>query len=329
MNTNAMEIVTESPPVELPHRSSSNGHGIPELLHLAETLFIENEERRKAGLPNPAETPIADGDFVRFYGLRENPFSDSVNPAYFYKTDSHAEALARMMLAVEHNTSLGMVTGLSGTGKTLVTQLLLQNLDPAKYQAILVLVSPGLSKTGLIREILSELSIAIPEGISRVHDLLRLLSNYIIDLHEQGRRLVLIVDECHLLSAECLHIVRTISNIEIPECKLTTSLLFGEERFSERLNHASYESLRNRMYLRGKLEPMTVEECGQYVKFRLMVAGRMTDLFAPEALTALHSHSSGICRNLSKLCMLTLLNGAMRKKTVIDESDVQAGASMM
>ncbi len=277
------------------------------------------------------QTPMqhAGSDFLRFYSLRENPFGDSVNPAYFYKTDSHAEALDRMMLAIEHNVSMGMITGPSGTGKTLVTQLLLQQLDPARSQAILVLVSPGLSKTGLLRDILSELNIALPEGMLRTQDLLKLLSNYIIDLHQEGKRLVIIIDECHFLSADCLHFVRTISNIEIPECKLTTSLLFGEEKFAARLEHPTYESLRNRMYLRGELRPMGPEECGQYVKFRLLVAGRMGELFTPEALLAVHTHSGGICRNINKLCMLTLLRGAQKGSPVIDEDIVAAGAAMI
>lgn len=308
--------------------AASHSNGSSDLMQLAEEPLGGNQPLHVFQSAEDARAPFADGDFVRFYGLLENPFSDSVNPAYFYKTDSHSEALKKMALAVEHKTSLGMITGLSGTGKTLVTQLLLQQLDQAKYQAILVLVSPGIGKTGLLREILSEISIAVPEGINRTQDLLKVLSNYIIDLHRQERRLVMIIDECHLLNAECLHILRTISNIEIPECKLTTCLLFGEARFANRLEHPSYQSLRNRMYLRAQLRPMTADECSQYVKFRLMVAGRMNDLFDASALAELHARSGGVCRNLSKLCMLTLLHGAMEGKSLIDDAAVAAGAAM-
>lgn len=322
MNTEIMEIAITS--------ESAGGAaqgGPPELLQLAEKIFVEHEQEMRRS--PPGERGEGNGDFTRFYGLRENPFSDAVNPAYFYKTESHAEALGRMLLSVEHKTSLGMVTGTSGTGKTLVTQLLLQQLDAEKNETILVLVSPGLSKTGLLREILSELSVAIPEGTNRTHDLLRVLSNYIIDLHQQGRRLVIIIDECHLLSADCLHVIRTISNIETPECKLVSCLLFGEERFAERLKHPSYDSLRNRMYLRGELKPMAAGECAQYIKFRMMVAGRMTDVFDDAAFVALHERSGGICRNLSKLCMLTLLLGAMHGRAMLGAEDVAAGAAMM
>jgi type II secretory pathway predicted ATPase ExeA len=234
-----------------------------------------------------------------------------------------------MMLAIEFNASLGMVTGPSGTGKTLVSQLLLQHLDPAKYHAILVLVTPGLSKTGLLREIVSELNIGLPVGVTRVQDLVKLLSNYIIDMHQRGQRLVIVVDECHFLDADCLHIIRTLSNIEIPERKLTTCLLFGEARLAQRLERPGYESLRNRIYMRAVLKPLRADEVGQYVKFRLMVAGRMAELFTVLAMAELHAHSGGICRSLNKLCMLSLIEGAAQQQPVIDAAIVASCASKM
>ena len=74
---------------------------------------------------------------------------------------------------------------------------------------------------------------------------------------------------------------------------------------------------------------MGAEECAQYIKYRLMVAGRMTDLFDEGALAMLHAKSGGVCRNLSKLCMLTLLIGAMKGRTTLQEADVEACAAMM
>ena len=279
----------------------------------------------RSGLPSL----LLGTNFLEYYGLSANPFADCVHPTFFYRTESHAEAFRSMMQAVEFHASLGLVTGPSGTGKTLVSQLLLEHLDPAKYHVILVLVTPGLTKTGLLREILSELNLALPIGIARVQDLVKTLSNHIIDMHQRGQRLVIIVDECHLLDADCLHIVRTISNIEIPERKLTTSLLFGEARLAQRLEHPSYESLRNRIYLRARLQPLRPDETAQYVKFRLLVAGRMADLFTPCALDALHTHSGGICRSLNKLCMLSLIEGATHQQPAVDAATVAAAAARM
>ncbi|MEQ1852713.1 MAG: AAA family ATPase [Chthoniobacteraceae bacterium] len=279
----------------------------------------------------PGIVPFAPaGNFVSYYGLKENPFADCVHPAFFFRTDSHAEAVRSMMLAVEFRASLGLVTGPSGTGKTLVSQLLLQHFEEPKHRVVLVLVTPGLSKTGLLKEILSELNLALPVGIARVQDLVRQLSNYIIELHEQhGQRLVIIVDECHLLSSDCLHVIRTISNIETPQEKLTTCLLFGESRLAHRLEHASYASLSNRIYLRSELSPLSPEEVAQYVKFRLMTAGRLNELFTDAALKAIHEHAGGICRSVNKLAMLSLIEGADRHSAIIDETMVLAATRRM
>jgi general secretion pathway protein A len=207
--------------------------------------------------------------------------------------------------------------------------MLLQRFEEPRYRAILVLVPPGLSKSGLLREILAELGVALPVGNARVQDLVKLLSNHIIELHEQNTRLVIIIDECHFLSSECLHIVRTISNIETPERKLVTCLLFGESRLAQRLDHPSYASLRNRIYLRSSLSPLNVAETAQYVKYRLMTVGRLNELFNDKAIEALHQHAGGIPRGINKLAMLSLIEGADRRAELIDESTVQAAVARM
>jgi type II secretory pathway predicted ATPase ExeA len=291
--------------------------------------LVENSAAQPAA-PDPGIVPFAPaGNFVTYYGLKENPFADCVHPAFFYRTDGHAETFRSMVLAVEFRSSLGMVTGPSGTGKTLVSQLLLQHFDDPKYRVALVLATPGLSKTGLLREILSELDLALPVGIPRVQDLVKQLSNHIIELHEQGQRLVLIVDECHLLSADCLHIVRTISNIETPQEKLVTCLLFGESRLAERLTHPSYASLTNRIYLRSELRPLALAEVAQYIKFRLMTAGRFDELFSEPAVAAIHELSRGICRSVNKLAMLSLIEAADRRAGIVDETLVRLAARWM
>ncbi len=272
---------------------------------------------------------VGPGDFIQIYGLRENPFADCVHPAFFFRTDSHADAVRSMKMAVDLNTSLGLVTGPSGTGKTLVSQLLLTHFHEPKHCVALILATPGLSKTGLLREILAELGIALPVGMARVQDLLKTLSNTIIELHQQGCRLVLLFDESHLLSADCLHIIRTITNIEIPEQKLTTCILFGESRLGQRLEHATFEALRNRIYLRSELGPLTVDEAAQYVKYRLMSAGRLAELFTAGALAAMHTASGGIPRMLNKIAMLSLIEGAHNKAGVIDEAIVATAAKRL
>jgi general secretion pathway protein A len=325
-----------SPPIEniagfaaVPPPAVPDHADAAELLRLVEPLAEPIDEPSPAGVPFDAAA-LAGDDFLGYYGLRENPFSDSVNPAFFYKTSIHEEAVIRTMLAVRHNISLGLVTGPSGMGKTLVSQMVLQNLDPVKYQPVLVLVSPGMSKAGLLREILDELDVATPAGpFVSTRDLLKLLGDRVIELHQQGRKLIVLIDECHFLAGDALHMIRTISNIELPEQKLTTCVLFGEDRFLKRLEHPSYESLRNRIYLRSELTPLTGPDCDQYIKYRLLVCGREAPLFEGDALAALHEQSGGICRRINKLGLLALLEGFLRRQPVPDETLIRRCADRL
>jgi general secretion pathway protein A len=210
----------------------------------------------------------------------------------------------------------------------MISQLILNNLHPNEHHPILVLVGPGMSKTALMKEILTELNIPLPEDhFTSTQDLLKLLSDHVIALYRQGRKLVILIDECHFLSSDSLHMVRTITNIEVPDRKLVTCILFGEQRFLKRLNHPSHASLRNRMYLRGELGPISEAECAEFVKFRLLKAGRMDDLFDRGALAALHECSGGICRNINKLGMLSLLEGFMKRRPIINDEIVRTCAS--
>lgn len=280
--------------------------------------------------PEPAGPAEPAGDFFEFYGLTSNPFTDSVNPAFFFRTQRHEEACERMLLAVRLDLSFGMITGPSGTGKTLVSQMILGQLDETKCTPILVLVSPGMGKTGLLKEILTEMSVPLPEGpFASAQDMLNLLSDAVMEMHRQGKKPVFIIDEGHFLSSESLHMIRTISNIELPERKLTTCLLFAEERFLKRLQHPSYDSLRSRMYMRAELGPLNEAECVQYMQYRLLVAGRMEELFQPAALAAVYAHSGGICRNINKLGMLSLLEAFFQHSPLIEETHVSLAASKM
>jgi type II secretory pathway predicted ATPase ExeA len=300
---------------ELPHASD-----VPDLASLLENRASNVVKEKEA----PKLDPARERDFLSFFDMIDNPFSDSVNPAFFYRTDAHDLAFIRMMMVIEHDVSLGLVTGVSGTGKTLVSQMILKNLDPSKYLPALVLVCPNMSKMALLREILHEAGVPLPEPPFTTHDLLKLLSDTIIRLHEKGEKLVVLIDECHFLSAECLHILRTISNIEIPERKLVTCILFGEQKFLKRLENPSYESLRNRMYLRSELGALEPRETEQYMKFRLMVVGGDEHLFDASALAAIHAASGGICRGINRLCMQSMIQAFTDGKRLIDEAIVAA-----
>lgn len=282
-------------------------------------LFLSSEKEK-----NPKKrggTAIVDKDvpessgFLAFYDLKENPFMDSVNTRFFYHSQGHDEIYQKMKMCVEQNISLGLVAGPSGVGKTMITQMLLTSLDPQKYHIIVVLVSPGMTKSALLKEILLELNLGHHlKNASQTYDLIKILQEQVIKLYQEGKRLVIMIDEAHFLESSSLHILRTISNIELPELKLVSILLFTEEVFLRRIRHESYNSLRNRMYIQEELLPFSLNEMRSYIRYRVTKAGGDPELlFDEEVYQVIHTATAGIAREVNNLCYNAMVEAFLQK----------------
>lgn len=255
------------------------------------------------------------------FHLMKSPFADTVNPEFFFQTAEHERAYHRMKLCIQDGRALGLVWGPSGTGKTLLSQILLREISPAKHIPVVVLATPKMSKTALLREIVKELEMETEARTAE--DLLDIIHQRIINEHHAGRRVVIFLDESHFLSAQALHMIRTLTNLETSEEKLVTVLLFAEESLRKRLRHASYDSLRGRISIQAYLAPLTPEETEQYVKFRLLVAGGDTTVFEPDTFKMLHERSRGIPREISKIADNALLEAAISAQDSVNESLVE------
>ncbi|MGI8907016.1 MAG: ExeA family protein [Candidatus Sumerlaeaceae bacterium] len=256
---------------------------------------------------------------VKHFRLRENPFVDSVNPQFFYRTEAHEEAFIRMRKCIDEHVAVGLTTALSGTGKTLLTQILLNELDPARHEPILVLAYPGMKRQGLLRDIAGELGIELYQRAT-LHQVITSIQNAIVALHRAGRKLVIIIDECHFLGVDALQMVRTLSNLELPDRKLVTILLFGEESFLEKMGKPEYASIFNRMFVRARLRPLTETETQQYVKFRCLLSGGRPNMFRDDFFPVLQKMSNGIPREVNRLCHTALFNAARQGATEVSAS---------
>jgi len=260
---------------------------------------------------------------VKHFGFRQNPFGDSVNPEFFFRTEAHEEAFVRMRKCIDEHISLGLTTAPSGTGKTLLTQILLTELDSTRYEPILVLAYPGMKRLGLLREVASEMGMELNHRAT-LHHAMEGIQEAIVALHRAGRKLVIIIDECHFLGVEALQMVRTLSNLELPDRKLVTILLFGEESFLQKMGKPEYASIFNRMFVRTHLRPLSAEETQQYVKFRCLVSGGSPGLFAPGFYPRLHELSRGIPREINRLCHEALFEATRAGVKTVGEEFLKA-----
>lgn len=248
------------------------------------------------------------GDILDFFNLNSNPFGDSLDTSLLYWNRKLYIALLKMLETVKHDISFGLIIGKSGIGKSILSQAILEKLPVSKYKTLLISVTPGLSRTGFLSLVLKQLGIKTNNNI-RVHEAVELVGTNILNLHESGIKLVLIIDECHFLSAHALHLLRTLSNFEAYNRKILTCLLFSEPHFLTRLKNPSYQSLKSRIYLEEELTPLSLGESKEYIDFRLKKAGyKGREIFSEFDLKEIHEISHGIPRLLNKECLNRLIN---------------------
>jgi len=254
--------------------------------------------------------------YRKFYGLKEKPFEITVDPRYFYLSETHKEALANLVYAVQERKGFAVITGEAGTGKTTLVQTLLSRLGPNTRTAFIF--NPKLdSNSDFLYLICEDLDLAGEKG-SKVDYLIR-LNNHLMDCYSRKEDVLIIIDEAHTLGPELLEEVRLLTNLENPGNKLLQVILLGQPELDNILNRPQFRALKQRINVRYRLRPLNQKETGEYIKRRLRVAGaRSTHLFAPRAIRKVYQYSRGIPRLINTVCDNALISGYASEEKIID-----------
>lgn len=243
--------------------------------------------------------------YLQHFGLSEPPFSLTPDTSFFYASIPHQEALNVLLVALREGEGFIKVTGEVGLGKTLLCRKLLNSLGDEFVTAYIP--NPHLSP-GSIRASLAE-ELGVTSGSRPTQERLsRDITHRLIELADQGKRVVLCLDEAQALPEQTLETARLLTNLETEKFKLLHVVLFGQPELDQRLELGSLRQLRQRITFSYKLAPLDRATMGQYVRHRLKVAGyHGGPLFSEEALDAIYAASQGTPRLVNILCHKALL----------------------
>jgi hypothetical protein len=135
------------------------------------------------------------------------------------------------------------------------------------------------------------------------------------------------VDEGQGLPIHVLEEIRLLSNMELPNEKLLQIILVGQPELEAKLRRPDLRQLQQRIGLRCRTAPLTLEEVAGYIENRLHTAGSGSNLvFEPEAIEAVHNYSGGIPRVINLLCENALINAYVEHTKVIPAALVAEAA---
>ncbi len=262
--------------------------------------------------------------YKEFYGLRANPFNVNPDPRYLFLTRHTEEALACLTYGIQSRKGFVLLTGEVGTGKTTLINKLLEWLRLQQVATAFVFNS-RLNVPQFLDYMMADFGIP-GESRAKSQVLLRLY-NWLLDRYRAGETAVLIIDEAQNLSEEVLEEVRMLTNLETFTEKLLQIVLVGQPELEVKLKLPQLRQLRQRLTLRARTHPFTLEETGAYVQQRLRIAGgNGQPIFDPDALAAIHHYSTGIPRVINLLCEHCLVSAFVDQQKTVGPAVVEAVA---
>ncbi len=273
----------------------------------------------------PVEEPGAP-NLLAFYGLTQQPFDLTPDPAYLYRSRVHREALAALSQGIENRRGFAALVAEPGMGKTTLLNKLMDDLrDSAR---IVFLFQTQCNSSELLRYLLTELG--IEHGGMDIAAMHKALSQVLIEEMAQGRRVVLIVDEAQNLQDSVLETIRLLSNYETTHSKLIQIVLAGQPQLVDTLMRPGLVQLRQRIAVVANLEPLDAVETAEYIEHRLRAAGSgEPPIFTRGAMELIAERSEGIPRNINNICFNAMLAGYLHRQLVIDSGIMDRVASKL
>lgn len=240
-----------------------------------------------------------------FFGFSESPFNLSPDPAFFYRSEQHEEALANLVYGVQARKGFIVLSGEVGTGKTTMLECLRDYLE-AQYIEFAFIFNSRLTVDQFFEMIAYDLD--LPCQRTSKTEVLFALNQLLVEQAQEGRTVVLIVDEAHNLEWDVLEEIRLLGNLENRNGKLVQIILAGQPELDRKLDAPNLRQLKQRIVLRCNLEPFTLRDAVEYMVSRLERAG-MPDqaIFSEELMAQIHVRAQGIPRVINALCDNLLL----------------------
>ncbi len=260
--------------------------------------------------------------YCTFYGLNQRPFTLTPNPEFVFLGKAHQEAFAHLIYGIENKVGFILLTGEVGAGKTTVIRTLLTRLSSDSYATALIL-NPMLSSLGLLKTINREFGLA--DSADEPAELVDSLNRFLLELKQQGKTAVLVIDEAQDLEPALLEQVRLLSNLETETEKLIQIILVGQPELEPLLGRQELRQLNQRITVRYHLTPMDGADTREYLSHRLRVAGGRPDMvrFSDAAVTAIQRYSSGLPRLVNAVADRCLLIGYTAESRLLEPPQIR------
>ena len=253
---------------------------------------------------------------LSLWGLKWNPFSPEL-PSEGLLVTAKIESFAWRVEQLVQEGGFALITGESGTGKSVALRIVAERLSTLRDVVVGVLERPQSRTADFYRELGDVFSVKLSPS-NRWGGFKALRERWKAHVASSRIKPVLLVDEAQEMDPEVLSELRILSSADFDATSLLTVVLSGDGRLLELLRHEDLVPLGTRIRTRLCTEPASREELAELLSHALSKAGSAS-LMTPELMDTLVDHSAGNYRLLMTMGAELLAHGMAHEVEQLDE----------
>ena len=260
-------------------------------------------------------------DYFNILNLKKEPFSNSPDPKFFFQSRQHLDCLQKLELALRLRRGLNIIIGDVGTGKTTLCRQLIARFALNEEIKTHLILDPFFSDTSeFLSTVYKMFKGYKPVKGSNDWQIKESIKQYLFHKGvDEGKTVILIIDEGQKIPVFCLEILREFLNYETNEYKLLQIVIFAQKEFEKTID--SHANFADRINLYHFLKPLGFRDTRLMIKFRLEQSidpNRTYTFFTRPALWTIYWAIGGYPRKIINLCHRCIMTMIIQNRSIVN-----------
>lgn len=253
-------------------------------------------------------------DLLAWFGLKHRPFDKQIKPSQVLQNGPLSECSARLD-HLKRRGGIMLLSGDPGVGKTLALRCFCDSLNENLFKPIYTPLST-LNRFDMLRHLNRILGLT-PRGSKSAN--YSQIQHHLLDMKQnQGKTVLIVFDEAHLLRAGPLEELRLLTNFKMDSFDPFILILAGQSELRRIMEFAIMEPLNQRVAIRYHMPGLQPQQTRQYIIHQLNLAGACEPILDDAAMDAVHEVSFGIPRKIGAITEQALTYAMFAEKRTVD-----------
>lgn len=256
--------------------------------------------------------------YLKHFGLKDSPFTKEISDTALWLPPSKKQVLDELIEALGQRASV-LLTGEPGVGKTCVLRALRQRLPTGSFR-MTYCHNATLGRRDFYRQLCLALGLSPSATAAAVF---YAVSSHVEDLGRERLHPVFLLDEAQLLHQDTLDHLHILLNYEWDSKALLSLVLVGLPELADRMTLRRNRCLYSRVHYRLSIDPLSPEDTGDYIAFRLKKARCNREIFTTDATAMIHEAALGSLRDIDRVATASLRASASQKRKLVERDAVE------